>query len=210
MLRPASWQYVVAFLIGSTLAFLIAWPLGWIPAPDQLRHSLDILNENAPAIGALATIAIAAFTWTLWRATDKLWQAGEKQIAVAQKTAEAATESADAAYLSAKAALRAEQAHVFPIIENENIVEMVQSWGRSGNPAREIKRIRVSYRLKNLGKTPAIIKVAGHELVHASSPPQTVGENVSFLAVVKILGLDDATDPPTDCTLQHLGAADAR
>jgi hypothetical protein len=34
------------------------------------------------AIGALATLAIAAFTVMLWRSTDKLWKAGEQQISI--------------------------------------------------------------------------------------------------------------------------------
>jgi len=38
------------------------------------------LFETRDAVLALATIAIALFTWTLYRATQRLWKAGERQL----------------------------------------------------------------------------------------------------------------------------------
>jgi hypothetical protein len=47
-----------------------------------------ILDALSVAITALATIAIAWFTWSLRRSTDKLWDAGEAQRALSEQTAE--------------------------------------------------------------------------------------------------------------------------
>jgi hypothetical protein len=59
-----------------------------------------ILDRYGALITALATIAIASFTYTLWRATDRLWKAGEKQI-------ELIGDSSKAALISAKVSERA-------------------------------------------------------------------------------------------------------
>ncbi len=53
-----------------------------------------ILNDYGVGINALATIAIAAFTLTLWRSTEKLW-------AVEKIHADAAMQAADAAHKAA-------------------------------------------------------------------------------------------------------------
>lgn len=42
------------------------------------------VNANHDNINAFAAIAVAVFTFTLWRSTVKLWETGEKQIAVAE------------------------------------------------------------------------------------------------------------------------------
>src|SRR5438093_182663 len=78
----------------------------------------QILDKAGAAITALATIAIAAFTFTLKAATDRLWDAGERQlkllgdtstaqsrdmnasIDVSRKSADAAKKSADASLVA--------------------------------------------------------------------------------------------------------------
>jgi hypothetical protein len=54
---------------------------------DRIRVFVE---ENDNLIVAVSTVAIAFFTFTLWRATNKLWSAGEKQIGVAQAGVDAA------------------------------------------------------------------------------------------------------------------------
>src|SRR4051812_49050158 len=39
-----------------------------------------LVHKNEGAITALATLLIALFTLTLWRATDKMWKASQDQI----------------------------------------------------------------------------------------------------------------------------------
>ena len=43
------------------------------------RIVAKFLDDHNGTVAAVATIAIALFTWTLKRSTDKLWSAGEKQ-----------------------------------------------------------------------------------------------------------------------------------
>ncbi len=221
MLKRMPWREIVACLIGAALVLLVAWALGWFPAYanycyyDQtghehcasyhivlvaLFHAGKLLSDASLVITAIATGFIAYFTLSLKQSTDQLWQANTQQIAIAKK-------SADAANVIASAAVRAEQAHVYPVVDAQNIVEKLLSWNQTGNP--EILRgITVSYYLKNFGKTPATIIQAGHELVHAANPPQDARGINSFLEVVKVLGPDDSTDPK-DCSLQNLSADDA-
>jgi hypothetical protein len=73
----------------------------------------EFLERHDGAITAIATIAIAAFTGTLWYATKKMMEGGESQMAIAREAAEAAKISADAAMLQAKAAIAAQ----LPVIE---------------------------------------------------------------------------------------------
>jgi hypothetical protein len=53
--------------------------LGWLVELAETRKDFII---------AAATVAIAIFTLTLWRSTDKLWDAGDAQLTHAKRTAE--------------------------------------------------------------------------------------------------------------------------
>jgi len=46
------------------------------------------IDRRHDLVTAAATIVIALFTFTLWRATDRLWDAGERQLAHLNETAE--------------------------------------------------------------------------------------------------------------------------
>ena len=66
---------------------------------DALRVRLHIacgLSDEGVWL-VISGIAVAVFTFTLWRSTLLLWQAGEKQITAAQTAANAANLSAQAA-----------------------------------------------------------------------------------------------------------------
>jgi len=57
--------------------------------PVYLAFKIQIiLDALGVAITALATIAIAWFTWTLRRSTDKLWDASDQQLRLSETTAE--------------------------------------------------------------------------------------------------------------------------
>ena len=58
---------------------------------------------------AFASIAIALFTFTLWRSTDRLWKAGESQIDSARESADASKKVADATQLQAEALVATSQ-----------------------------------------------------------------------------------------------------
>lgn len=79
--------------------------------PFIVFETAQFLDKMGGAITALATIAIAIFTFTLKRATDKLWDAGERQLNFLTETSaaqsrhmqasiRAATDSANAAITS--------------------------------------------------------------------------------------------------------------
>jgi hypothetical protein len=57
----------------------------------------DFVDTHAPLIAAAATIAIAWFTLTLKKSTDRLWEASEKQIGLFQKSTEATLKHAEIA-----------------------------------------------------------------------------------------------------------------
>jgi hypothetical protein len=64
----------------------------------KIGQALDALGV---AITALATIAIAWFTWSLRRSTDKLWEAGERQIELARETSAAQSRDMQASIAAA-------------------------------------------------------------------------------------------------------------
>jgi hypothetical protein len=178
---------------------------------QAVERSHDRTENSGPKI--IADERIANYTWWVAAFTCALSVVSAFQIffliradKTARISAESAKQSAEAGITAANAAVKAEQAHVYPIIGYENIVQVVQS-RRTTQKTREI---RVSYRLKNFGKTPAMIIQAGHELVCAPDPPKGNAGIRSFFEVTKVLGPDgDVSDPPTDCTA-YLSPDDAQ
>lgn len=114
-----------------------------------LGNAMSILNNDAGAISAIATIAVAAFTLTLWRSTDKLWRAGERQLKIAQAATDAATR----------------QAQMMVNIELPIfVIESVRTLQGSASRGVEIK-------LGNHGRTPAIIVAECLEIRVSQSLP---------------------------------------
>ena len=70
----------------------------------KIGQALDALGV---AITALATIAIAWFTWSLRRSTDKLWDAGERQLKLLADTSAAQARDMQDSILVAKDAATA-------------------------------------------------------------------------------------------------------
>ena len=103
--------------------------------PFVVLEGAQFLDKIGGAITALATIAIAIFTFTLKRATDKLWDAGERQLNLLAETSaaqsrdmqasiRAATDSANAAVTSNQIAVtNAErQLRAYVTVQEVNIV----------------------------------------------------------------------------------------
>ena len=141
--------------------------------PFILFEAAQFLDKMGGAITALATIAIAIFTFTLKRATDKLWDAGERQLNLLAETSaaqsrdmqasiRAATDSANAAITSNQIAVtNAErQLRAYVTVQDINMTthRLPRSWGPYNNNVvpGTIHTYRFSVILKNGGMTPAI------------------------------------------------------
>src|SRR4051794_33769904 len=96
----------------------------------------DFLETHSGAISAVSAVFVAAFTYTLWRATTRMWR-------TAQEHARHLERSVEAARMSAEAAIAVETARLF--ISNAD-------FAASGQPAG-----RAILHLANRGRTPAIV-----------------------------------------------------
>lgn len=112
-------------------------------------------SSNHDAIEALAAIISVIFTVVLVGANISLWR-------VTRTAANAAKEAADAASVSAKAVAVVERAYVYPIIIAHGAInDCIQSafaWANDGTPSPVTTEL--TYRFKNFGKTPAVLKSA--------------------------------------------------
>jgi hypothetical protein len=117
------------------------------------------IGSHHDAIEAASAIGTAIFTVALFGANLLLW-------IVTRTAANAAKKAADAANVSAKAVAIVERAYVYPVIIGHGAVEeciksalvFYDEVGKEDVPALETAEI--TYRLKNFGKTPAIVKTA--------------------------------------------------
>jgi len=160
----ASWSALIAsFFIGALLVvgFFVFHPVyinvchgGQRGAAQKCEPNnilyvafLNILEimTHAEFWTAVATIFIAAFTFTLKRSTDKLWAAGEKQIGVTKKAADAAQVSAQAAADSVQIAKEfLERAYVFGGCGDQNFTR------------KPIMVVNATH--GNYGKTPGFVE----------------------------------------------------
>jgi hypothetical protein len=119
----------------------------------------------AALITALATIAIAIFTLTLKRATDKLWDASERQLKLLADTSAiqsgdmqasiaAARQSADAATKAAAHVPQTERAYLFLELDISSNFETIFP----EKPEGPFIRPHVQFGFRNHGRTPAIIQ----------------------------------------------------
>src|SRR3990172_4756251 len=75
---------------------------------DSIGAVERFIERHEKLLIVLATIAIAAFTYTLWRATSGLFEMAEKQSTDIAKSLAIAKKSADAAERQSKAAIAVE------------------------------------------------------------------------------------------------------
>ena len=143
---------------------------------------------NAGTITALATAAIAWFTLTLRRSTDKLWKAGEQQFTLAKETSQRqaveienqidiAREANRAAQKSADAAVASERARFYIVVKRHNLNEILRAIGQFPNsPTMSLAphAASIEYSFKNYGKTPGIISEVSHGLEVHHGPPDPV------------------------------------
>lgn len=122
-------------------------------APYELAAALGhLIKAYDAAITALATIAIAGFTLTLWLSSEKMWKVTK--------------ESADAAKLNAQAVIDAERAHLYVVVVQHDVVETISAVAGAKYSADMAKRKMnapfLAYVFRNAGKTPAILEEVMH------------------------------------------------
>lgn len=127
------------------------------PAANEAKKSRQsepawITSENLLALFTLGLVIVGGIQLRFFFV----------QLRLIHQTLEPARQAADAAKLNAQAIMDAERAHLFPIIKETNLKDVFKhsEWygdkkEGSGGP---IPLPMVTYRLKNLGKTPAIIE----------------------------------------------------
>jgi hypothetical protein len=107
----------------------------------------DTLNRYSAAITAIGTLAIAAFTFTLWCSTNRLWKTSEKQMAFVRQSADAALLTAQVS----KAAIRA-------IITVKNFTGSISVAGDivEGYSVPSVKGYGVTANIENVGNSHAV------------------------------------------------------
>jgi hypothetical protein len=136
---------------------------------------VNFVDSHEPFFVALFTLALALFTWLLAKRTGDLWRAGEKQIAVAAKSAEAAIQSAKAAKASAEALTISERAHVFVVIDSEDLANKTKKLAEVCEEFLSRQKdnfdnnyvnvdLELKYAFRNYGRTPAILNRIFHDL----------------------------------------------
>jgi hypothetical protein len=193
---------------------------------------VEWLFDRPPEVWtAIASLAIAIFTGTLWFSTDKLWRAGEKQrrlsraialrqrldmqeqIRIAKESADAAKLSAEAATINAKAAIDTERAHLYVLIKNDTIKSIFTS-GRmyDNSPSMEDTKMAgpgIQYIFKNFGRSPAILVQAMHGIVidKGNSPHRTL---VVADGALEVIGIDGESPLNTVTYTEGFKFGDAR
>lgn len=168
----------------------------------KVQAFLDFLGV---AITAIATIAIAIFTFTLKRSTDRLWKAGDDQLKLAAETAAtqsretqesiavtrisaessvvAAHAASQSAHVAEQTLLAAERPYVLlEVVNTDNLGFALRTY-----PSMTIKFV-------NHGNSPALMKICFIELL--DDPPANPGVAVSKLPIIyHVIAAGGAMDP---------------
>lgn len=138
----------------------------WGPLADGVGLAFGALEQvivvHKEAINALATVAIAIFTYTLWRATNRLWDAGKEQGRTAQLAAEAARDTADSYMMG-------ECAHIHPSVPDLGHFFPSGAYAMyPADPNTPLPRVHLSF--ANVGKTYGVIHVLRGEIAIGDLP----------------------------------------
>jgi hypothetical protein len=121
-----------------------------------------------------------------------------ESLTPAKEAADAAKEAADAAKLNALAVINAERAHLYVIVKQHNVSDVISAGGAS-RFREDIAKERMTpptlaYVLKNYGKTPALVQ----DIAHCVSINETEGGPRTYDTperALEILGPGDETEP---------------
>lgn len=188
--------------------------------------TLQLIDRHNGFFAAVAAFVIAGFTFTLWRSTEKLWRASEDQLDHAKNEAmsaalrrlkdevrlgeqiEIARQTADAATLNAQALIDSERAHLHAVIKNTNLHDALRAaiW-YTNSPGMDdghiSNRPAVEFCLKNLGKTPAILREVSYQIIQGDVFQKVFDYKIGAIAEPIVDGGAE-TAPPTDCGLETL------
>lgn len=140
----------------------------------QSACTLRLVDRHNGFFAALGGLAVAAFTFTLWRSTEKLWLAGENARRDTRRAIAANIVAARAATRSARAAENALLAEIRPIIA---IVDL--SWN---SPTDEVPFPHISFGIRNSGHKTAIlgsISISTGTFVAGKTDPPSVNQAIS-------------------------------
>ena len=160
----------------SATIFLIGTGLRWI------GHTLESYHE---AVVAIATVIIAYFTYTLWKATDGLKKLGLQQARDMRRSLLIAAKSAKAAAIQADTAKRAltelERPYIFiwdlkgaevaPLLGSRRPETLypqatfTYAVSNQGNLAAVIENVQIAYGYERDGLYPPLIQIADHKLI---------------------------------------------
>ena len=200
MKKLARSPFVVAVLMAWMTWITVAQiaPFAAHPIPQEISHQkgrddqkkqttevispiagiATFLEDHNGLLTALATIAIACFTFALNRATNRLWETGKRQNKSSLKAAAAAAEAAKAAGKAADIAERGltdlERAYIFvkvtPSVPDSTAFIRVQG-------ATQV--FKANIQIQNLGKTPAVIrKLRGYFMMADVAPTELIASPI--------------------------------
>jgi hypothetical protein len=152
------------------------------PAAVLFWGIAKFLNDYSNTITALSGVAVAGFTFTLWRSTDKLWISAEKQRENSDRQYSLdRQDTTNSLRIAARAATAMEEANK---VSREHLVAAERPWlNASIEVLGEIRFIYdggeetgcslgFSISLKNFGKSPATeVQVSAHLIIGASETP---------------------------------------
>jgi hypothetical protein len=135
---------------------------------------IEWLSERSPETWtAIASIAIAIFTWTLWRSSEKMWRINRLSTTAARQSAYAAEVSARAATKAAETHIGAERAWFLLIIDEENFEAVLESrlHPQSRPPLIKPPDPLVKFHFENFGRSPAFVKEIATEIRNLDALP---------------------------------------
>ena len=102
-----------------------------------------LLNSLSSLITALATIAIALYTWALRDSTNRLWEAGQRQFEL-------------------------EGPFLHPVIQSNTIHEGFRGFILFDHPTSPVPSVapEASFTIRNFGRSPALLKSVAAEMGH--------------------------------------------
>jgi len=148
-------------------------------------------NASHDNIAALGSVAVAVFTYTLWRSTHNLWETTRESVIATKQAAEALPSI--------------ERAYVF-------ITPELEAWDPVTDPSHGVynSRYSVKFSIYNHGKTPAVIKLIDAKLRVLSEPPDNDISMASLLPD-KVLAAGESFTPdlsPRGCDVDEDAAVE--